>query len=115
MLVSLDPFRRCRHAKALTQRGDGTNDCYPARVISRAPHEGLVDLDLVEGKAAQIGQRRVAGAEVVHRNTHSDGARLVEHVESHRLIAEQHAFCNFQLQAMRIEAAFGEGGQYGGN
>ena len=34
--------------------------------------ERLVDLDLVERERLQIGQRRIAGAEIVHRDAHAE-------------------------------------------
>ena len=40
--------------------------------------EGAVDLDLVEREPLQIAQRRVAGAEIVERDPHPDGAQLMQ-------------------------------------
>src|SRR5689334_13976312 len=40
--------------------------------------EQLVDLELVERQHAQIGQRGVARAEIVHRHTQSEAAQRVE-------------------------------------
>ena len=35
-------------------------------------HEGAVDLEQVEGKTAQIAERGVAGAEIVHGDFHAE-------------------------------------------
>ena len=40
--------------------------------------ETAVDLDLVEGEALQIAQRRVPGAEIIERNPHDDGAKMLK-------------------------------------
>ena len=45
---------------------DGAHDRLRVAIGVEAAHEGAVDLDLVEREAAQIAQRRIAGAEIVH-------------------------------------------------
>ena len=40
--------------------------------------ERAVDLDLVERETAQVAERGIAGAEVVHRNAHAQLAQLVQ-------------------------------------
>ena len=47
----------------------------------RLAHEALVDLDLVEREFAQIAQRRIAGAEIVHRDGHAEFAQAHQHRE----------------------------------
>ena len=42
-------------------------------------HERLVDLQLGDRQAPEVGQRRVAGAEVVHRQPHAERLQAVEH------------------------------------
>ena len=63
------------------------------------PHEGLVDLDLVEGEAAQVAQRRVAGAEIVHRDPHAERLETVQDRRCRAGIGHQHRFGDLQLQA----------------
>ena len=52
----------------LPNRGDRPDDCRRVLVMRQVANERLVDLDLVERKAAQIAQRGIAGAEIVHRD-----------------------------------------------
>jgi hypothetical protein len=58
----------------MRERDDRTQDHRP-RAARGGAHEGLVDLDGVERKALQIGQRGMAGAEVVERKP---GAKLAD-------------------------------------
>jgi hypothetical protein len=64
----------------------------------RAAHEGLVDLDLVEGRRAQIAERRIARAEIVERQAHADGLELLEHLVGALVVVEEHAFGDFQFE-----------------
>ena len=41
-------------------------------------HKTTIDFDLVERKALQIAQRRIAGAEIVERDADAEGAKLVQ-------------------------------------
>ena len=54
-------------AQVRNRADDGT----ALALFAQIADEGLVDLDLVEGKGAQVAQRGIAGAEVIHdhRNT----------------------------------------------
>src|SRR5206468_8634051 len=62
------------------------------RVDGHVTHEGAVDLDLVDGEALEVGQRRVARAEVVDGEPHAhlpqavdDGDRALRLVHHGRL------------------------------
>ena len=44
--------------------------------VASSRDEGAVDLDLVEREAAQIAQRRIAGAEIVERDPDAERAQL---------------------------------------
>ena len=65
-----------------------------------------VDLDLVEWKPLQIAQRRIAGSEIVQRDTHADGAKVLQHGERSLVIANKHRFGNLEFKPV--------GGQTGG-
>ncbi len=70
--------------------------------------EGAVHLDLVEREAAQIAQRRVAGAEIVHRDA---DAELLQPVQGRqRLLAVVHEdpLGDLELEPVRRQAGFGE-------
>src|SRR5579872_3077540 len=60
-----------RHFEAVTKTDDRANDRRRLRAAAEIHDEGAVDLDLVERECLQIAQRRVAAAEIVHRNAHA--------------------------------------------
>ena len=62
-------------------------------------------LILSNGKLLQIAQRRVAGAEVVHRDPHAELAQLVQHRERRLVVANEHGFSDLQLEPLRRQAA----------
>ena len=53
--------------------------------------ERAVDLDLVEGKAAQVAERRVARAEIVHRDLHAHLRELVQRGKGRKRVLQQDA------------------------
>ena len=66
--------------------------------------EAAVDLDLVERKALQVAQRRIAGAEIVQRDPHPDRAKLMQDGERRLVIADQHRLGDLKLQPARGKA-----------
>src|SRR5712671_729123 len=46
--------------------------------LRHVAHELAVDLDLVEREASQVGERRVAGPDIVHRDPHAEIAQLMQ-------------------------------------
>src|ERR1700694_1721136 len=72
LLLRLDALRGGRHVQAARNVSDGLNDREGILVVRKIADEGAINLDLVEGKASEIAQRRVAGAEIVHRNAHAE-------------------------------------------
>ena len=73
LLLGLDAFGGRRHAQADAEPGDGAHDGEGVHIGRRQiADEAAIDLDLVEGKLAQIAQRGIAGAEIVQRDAHAD-------------------------------------------
>ena len=60
--------------------------------------ERAVDLDDVHGKALEIGERRITGAEVVERDAHAAGAQLAEHAFDRGRRVEQQALGDLDLE-----------------
>ena len=58
------------------ERGGKADDAFDDRQILGIPqhvaHKALVDLEHAGGQAAQVGQRRVAGAEVIEREANAE-------------------------------------------
>ena len=59
---------------------DRTQDHRPLFVLAAGAHERLVDLDGVERKALQIGERGMPGAEVVERQADTEFAHARQHL-----------------------------------
>src|SRR6195952_6118775 len=92
LLLGLDALGNDRQAERPTESQGGVDDggCLEAGADLRG--EALVDLDLVEWKGLQIGQRRIAGPEIVHGEADAeildpaqDGKGALEILEQHAL------------------------------
>ena len=77
--------------------------------LRNAAHEGLVDLHAVERETFQIGQRRIAGAEIVHRQMEALVLQFIEYFFRVLLIAHHGAFRDFQFQRIDAQAGFADG------
>ena len=58
-------------------------------------------LILSNGKALQIAQRGVAGAEIVERDPDADGAKLMQNGKRRIVVADEDGFGDFKLQPAR--------------
>ena len=63
--------------------------------------ERAVDLELVDRQPVEVGQRAVAGAEVVDRDPHAQGAELVEGGEHAVLVADEHRLRDLEGEELR--------------
>ena len=70
--------------------------------------KGAIDLDLVEGDAAQIDQARIAGAEIVERQADAMGAQVHHRGLGGIGILDHDAFGQFQLEPLGVEAGLVE-------
>jgi len=77
LLFGLHAFRDRCELELLRQRHHGADERGVGAIGADIAHERLVDLELVDREAVQIGERRVAGAEVVHRDAHAEGRELM--------------------------------------
>src|SRR5262249_39677967 len=68
------------------------------------PHERTIDLDGVDGKRAQVAQRRIAGAEVVERDADADVAKLPQNGFCRIGVVQQRGLGDLELEAMRQNA-----------
>src|SRR5450755_3824435 len=62
LLLGFNPCRHRRHAETLTDPDRRTDNRPANEIIGRAANEGLIDLDPVEWKAAQVPHRRISDA-----------------------------------------------------
>ena len=93
----------------MSHRDDRLDDRLIVLAFRNAAHEGLVDLHTVERETFQVGQRRVAGTEVVHRQVESQPFQFVQHFLRVLLVAHHRAFGDFQLERLGRQAGFPDG------
>ena len=74
--------------------------------------EGLVDLDLVEGERLQIGQRGIAGSEVVHRNADTERFQPAQDGDRAGEISDQNALGDLKFKPVRLEPGFQQNGMH---
>ena len=113
--LGFDAFGEDRQVEAAAHDDGGRGDGRIDRVVDDVAHEGLVDLDLVEGKARQVGERRVAGAEIVERQLDAECLQLAAHGDGFGDIVDEGALGDFQFERRGRQAALGQrGGDLGG-
>src|SRR5689334_3947950 len=66
---ALNPFRDDRYVETLGERDDGRHDGRRLSFGLDSADERPVDLDYVDGEGTEVGKRRVAGPEVIERDT----------------------------------------------
>ena len=108
MLGRLDPFRHRFDAEAAAEPDHRAHDRGALGAGRELVHERPVDLDLVEREHVQIGQRRIAGAEIVEYDRHAELLEPVQRREIVFVVLEQHRLGDLQLQARRRQAGIGE-------
>ena len=107
LLLAFHSFGRHRQPHRFAQVDDGLDHgAVAASGVVQPADEAFVDLDAVERVGAQVAQRRVAGAEVVHVQAN---AQLFERQHCAQCafdVIEHHVLGNFQLQALCGESGF---------
>ena len=78
--VGLDTFGDRRVTERVRHGEDRGDQAVVGAVLAEVHDELAVDLDLVDGQAPQVGERRVAGAEVVDRDAHTEAPQRGERV-----------------------------------
>ncbi len=72
-----------------------------AVIVQHVANEAFVDLDFIHGELAHVGERRVAGSEIVHGEATPVLAQVGKDIAGVRGIVDETGFGNFQPQAMR--------------
>jgi hypothetical protein len=76
--VRLDSFRHGVVPEGLGNRDDRMHQRFGPFVLVERDHERLIDLDDVDGEGAQVGERRISGAEIVDGEPDAELLQLVE-------------------------------------
>ena len=109
MLGALDALGGDCDALGAGECDDGADQLGGGRV-GEILDEGLVELDPVVRQAGEVGERAVAGAEVVERDADAAGDQRVELGGGLGVVAHQHGLGDLQLEPFGREAGLGEGG-----
>src|SRR5437879_799920 len=72
LLLGLDTLRGRRDAEAACESLDGRNRSGAIAASWRSLRKGFVDLDLVEGKADEIAQRRITRSKIVKDDANAE-------------------------------------------
>src|SRR3569623_1321178 len=83
----------------------GTHDHRVFVVFGHIQYEGLVDLEFVHRQALEVGQRRIAGAEIIDGDAHAEAAQLLQHPHCMLRIGHHRAFGDFEFQPLGLGAA----------
>ncbi len=108
LLLGLDALGRRRHAEAAREFHDGLHDGLAVGPRVRLADEHLVDLDLVEGEAAQVVERGETGAEIIEHDADAKRMQAVQARDDLFAALEQGRFRDLEFQAGGIEARGGE-------
>src|SRR6516165_7117840 len=76
LLPALDPFGNHLDVQMARHGDDGAHDREVAEVGHQVAHEAAIDLERVHPPALEVREARVAGAEVVDGNVHTELAQL---------------------------------------
>ena len=78
-----------------------------SRPAEDVAHERAVDLQQVDRELLQVGERRVAGAEVVDREPHAEVAQPAQADRRRGRVLHERAFGDLEDQPRRLEAGTG--------
>ena len=105
----LDALGDDGHVHRSSERRDRTENLERLREAVDVVDESLVDLQLVELEAPEVGEARIAGAEIVERDRGAEVAQTAQDVVRARLVGQQHALGDFELESARREAEIRRG------
>src|SRR4249919_2883657 len=89
LLFCLDALRDHSFVEAGAETGDRADDRLRVALFPKPANKRLIDLDLLEREFAQVVERRIAGAEVVERNTDAEILELLHCRQRFIVVFEQ--------------------------
>jgi hypothetical protein len=105
LLGCLDAFGDDGAAEGLRQADDPFDDRHVLLVVEHVVHERAVDLEQVQRQALQVGEGRVAGAEVVERELDAERAALLHQLAGVVDVGQRCGFEHLDDQALRDRRA----------
>jgi hypothetical protein len=97
LLDRFDPFGDGLQPQVGCQLEDGAHQRAVVGVLVETGDERAVDLEDLHGQLDQVGQRGVAGAEVVDRQPHIQPAELVGHLQDGVEVLHEQALGELQV------------------
>src|SRR5919108_334184 len=97
-LLRLDAFGHDREPEVAAEVDRRADDRRVARVVAHVHDERAVDLDRLHGQPLQVGERRVAGAEVVDREPQAHLVQPREHAAHAERVGEDRALRDLELE-----------------
>src|SRR5215210_2753332 len=88
-LLGFDALGADRHVECVAEPGDSVDDLGSALAFDDGRDEALVDFDAVEWQAVDLGQARIAGAEIVERDAHADVLEAFDDAQHLLAVLEQ--------------------------
>ena len=104
LVGGLDALGHGGEAEAVGQVDDAPHDGGVAGPAVHPGHERAVHLQQVDREAAQVGQGRVAGAEVVDHDLHPQVPQGGDLADGHVLVVEQDVLGDLDLDAGGVDA-----------
>lgn len=98
------PFRCRRDVEAPVEARDRPHDGAAIRAFGQILHKGAINLDLVEGKATQVAEARIARSKIIQRYGNAKLAELVQDRKICLRLRQKHRFGDFKLDPRRAVA-----------
>ena len=105
-------FGNDREAQRVAEGNDGLRNDLALDVGHHVADEGAIDLQLVNGQAAEVGQRGIAGSKIVDRELHALCLESFHKDDGFLDVFNQHALGEFELELAGICAGALKHSQY---
>jgi hypothetical protein len=103
LLLGVDALCDDLEVEAVRHRDHRPGDPRGRRIGVDVADEAPIHLQDVERKAPQVAERRVAGAEVVERNAHTDGPQVPQACRGVLVVRQQRALGELDLEQVRTQ------------
>src|SRR4051812_24387491 len=103
LALELDALGDDLHVERAAQLDHRADQSRVGRVLAEVLHERAVHLHGVDRELAQVGERRVAGAEVVDRDPHAELPQCLEVADDRLAVLHQHRLGDLQHQVLAVQ------------
>ena len=86
----------------MAEADDGARDGGIVGIVQGVADKGLVDLEPVDRKLAQVGERGIASPEIVNGEFDAERMEMLQRLDCVRDVIHEHAFSYFEFQVMRF-------------